>query len=436
MRQLRAFVLLGMSILLLVAVSELQSAPERRSVSVASWPQWRGPDRNGISTETGLNTDWNAKPPKLLWIVEGTGGGYASVSVGGNQIFTTGNFPTGQSVVALNRDNGSALWTRAITDKSPRHGYEGSRCTPSIDGEHVYAISSDGKIVCLSRIDGAVVWSRDFVKEDRGRMHSGWGFSESPLVDGDLVLCTPGAADATIIALDKKSGKVVWKSAVPKIGDKGGDGAAYSSIVISQGAGVKQYVQLIGRGVIGVRASDGKFLWGYNLVANGTANIPTPITTGDLVFCSTGYNAGAALLKLSPDGEGVKVSEEYFLNGNVFQNHHGGMLLIGDHVYAGSGHNNGFPVCLELATGKVVWGGKQRGEGKGSAAVIAAAGHIIFRYQDGTLALIEATPNSYRLKGTLKPEYQEGNSWAHPVIAGGKLFLREQNKLMCYDLSQ
>ncbi|MCH7727993.1 MAG: PQQ-binding-like beta-propeller repeat protein, partial [Planctomycetes bacterium] len=255
-------------------------------------------------------------------------------------------------------------------------------------------------------------------------------------IDGDWLVCTPGAKDAMIVALDKTTGDVVWRSSMPDdLGGRGRDGAGYSSVVISNGAGVKQYIQLTGRGVISVRAKDGRFLWGYNRVANDTANIPTPIVSGDYVFCSSGYGAGAALLELSKDGDDVNASEKYFLSGDTFQNHHGGMILVGDYVYAGVKHNNGFPTCLDLKTGKIVWGGsKLRGPGSGSAAIIYADGHLLFRYQDGVVALIEATSAEYRLKGSFKPVYQKGPSWAHPVIADGRLYLREQNQLMCYDV--
>jgi outer membrane protein assembly factor BamB len=300
----------------------------------------------------------------------------------------------------------------------------------------MYLVTSDGAIHCLKRADGAVVWSKDFKKEWNGKMMSGWGFSESPLVDGDWVLCTPGGDDAMIVALDKMTGDEVWQAAVPEFPTKGGrSGAGYSSIVVSHGAGVKQYVQLVGRGVVGVRASDGKFLWGYGDMANGTANIPTPIVKDDFVFTSTGYGAGAALLKLVKDGDGVKAEEEYFLDAKTFQNHHGGMVLVGDYIYAGHAHNNGFPICLELASGKVMWGGDKRGPGTGSAAVLFADGQLVFRYQDGVVGLISATPDDYQLNGSFKPEFQQGQSWSHPVIVDGKMYLREQDKLMCYDVS-
>jgi outer membrane protein assembly factor BamB len=412
-------------------------APPRTQVASADWPQWRGADRSGMSPDTGLLKDWNQSAPKLLWTAEGMGAGYASVSMVGGRVYTTGNLSDGQAVICLNAADGSVIWKKAMTDAVPKHGYDGSRCTPSIDGERLYAIASSGKIVCLKTADGSEIWSRDFRTEWRGKMMSGWGFSESPLVDGPWVLCTPGGADAMIVALDKVTGQEIWRSQVPTFGDAGRDGAAYSSIVISHACGVKQYVQLVGRGVIGVRASDGKFLWGYDDVANGTANIPTPIVSGDYVFCSTGYGTGSALLRLVKDGAGIKCEEEYFLKGDKLQNHHGQMILKDGYIYCGHRHNNGFPICVEMLTGNIAWGGEQRGPGSGSAAITYADGHLIFRYQSGDVALIEATPSGYHLKGSFKPDYVgKDPCWAQPVVIGGRLYLRDQDKLMCYDVRQ
>ena len=203
-----------------------------------------------------------------------------------------------------------------------------------------------------------------------------------------------------MVALDKMTGKEIWRTAASNLGAKGKDGAGYSSVVISNAAGVKQYVQLMGRGLVGVRASDGKLLWSYNKVANDVANISTPVVAGDYVFASTGYGTGSALLKLAAAGGGVTATEVYFLDPKVFQNHHGGFVLVGDHIYAGHGHNKGFPICLELATGKVVWGGDIRNEGTGSAAVVYADGNLVFRYQNGVVILVEATPTGYKEKGS------------------------------------
>lgn len=407
-------------------------------VSVASasdWPQWRGPARDGKSTETGLIENWDKTPPKHLWTIEGMGEGYASVSISQGSLYTTGNVESGQAVIKVNLADHTVVWTQVVTEKKPDHGYPGSRCTPSIDGDQLYVVTSDGRITCLKAKDGEVVWTRPFSDWD-GRMQNGWGYSESPLVDGKLVLCTPGGPKAMIVALDKMTGKEVWKSTVPKVGEKGHDTAGYSSIVISNGAGVKQYVTLVGSGVVGVRASDGKYLWGYNNVANGVANIPTAVTEGDYVFASSGYGTGSCLLKLSKQGNGVQAEEVYFLDAKTFENHHGGFVLSDGYIYSGAKHNNGFPICVELKTGEVKWGGNIRPVGSGSAGVTMADGQIIYRYQDGKLALVRATPSGYELNGTFTPEYQERESWAHPVVSGGKLYLREQNKLMCYDLHE
>ena len=410
-----------------------------QTLPAADWPQWRGPDRAGISSEVGLLKDWTARQPKLLWTASGLGGGYASVSVVGGRIYTTGNLADAQAVMCI-EEGGKIAWTRKITDVVPKHGHDGSRCTPSIDGERLYAIASSGKIVCLRAVDGSEVWAKDFRSEWGGRMMSSWGFSESPLVDGDRVVCTPGAADAMLVAVDKLTGKEVWRTDMPAspLGPRGKDGAGYSSIVVSNACGVKQYVQLVGRGLIGVRADDGKLLWHYNAIANGTANIPTPLVSGDYVFGSSGYrDGGAALLKLVPEADGIQAEEVYYHPANVLQNHHGQMVLKDGYVYFGNKHNSGFPVCVELSSGKIAWGGSQRGPGSGSAAITLADGHLVFRYQSGEVALIEATPSEYRLKGSFKPEYVSRNPcWSQPVVTGGKLYLRDQDKLMCYDVRE
>jgi len=421
---------LGLAVVPALHAAEAEKAGE--------WRQWRGPGRENKSTDTGLLKSWEASQPKLLWLADGLGEGYASVSIADGRIYTTGNTNDGQAVVALNVNDGKVLWTKPLTDEPPKHGYEGSRCTPTVDGDRLYVITSNGIIACLKSQDGEVVWQKDFQRGFGGKMMSGWGFSESPLVDGDWVLCTPGGQDAMIVALNKMTGEEVWRSAVPELGKKGKDGAGYSSIVISNAGGVKQYVQLVGRGLIGVRASDGKFLWGYNLIANPTANIPTPIVNGDFVFTSTGYgDGGAALVKIVGDGDDFKAEEVYYHPAKTLQNHHGGMVLHDGHVYFGSKHNNGFPVCVDFESGKIVWGGETRGPGSGSAAIVYADGNLIFRYQSGEVALVEATPEDYKLKGVFKPEFVGKNPcWAQPVVAGGKLYLRDQDKLMCYDVTE
>jgi len=426
--------LLSLVLLGAAGLTGVSAAREGRSASAASsWPQWRGPNRDAVSAETGLLAEWKPTGPPLVWRATGLGGGFSSVAVAGGRIFTMGDEANRQVVLALDGSDGRTLWKSSVgsiwTDR-----YGGPRGTPTVDGDLVYAIGTDGDLVCLEAATGKERWRKSLPRDFGGQMMSIWKYSESPLVDGDRVVVTPGARDAALVALDKKSGKVIWRTAVPDLGPRGKDGAGYSSIVVSDAAGVRQYVQLLGRGLVGVRAKDGKLLWSYNRIANDVANIPTPIVRGDFVFTSTGYQTGAALLKLVGSAEGVTAQEMYFLEAKTLQNHHGGLVLVGDHVYGGHGHNRGFPICVEMATGKVTWGGEIRNAGTGSAAVMYADGHLYFRYQNGLVVLIEATPEGYRQKGSFTIPDVKGPSWPHPVVAGGRLYLREQDTLYCYDL--
>ena len=410
------------------------------AAAAGDWPQWRGPNRDGVSDEA-IRSNYKQNPPKLLGMMSGMGKGYASLSIVDGDAYTTGNFDDGQKVIGIELGVGGGIgqvmFATPITGQAPSHGYDGSRCTPTVDGDRLYVVGSDGSVACLNRITGKIAWQRPF-SEFGGKMMSGWGFSESPLVDGDHVLCTPGGDDALVVCLDKMSGDEVWRSAPAFSGDQGKNGAGYASLVVSNAAGVKQYVSIGGRGAFGVRASDGEPLWTYNRVANPTANIPTPVVWDEesSVFVSTGYgDGGAALLKISGSGDDLTAREVYWKDAGEFQNHHGGMVRQGSKLYAGNKHNKGFPVCLDLPSGEFDWGGRIRGEGQGSAAIVLVGDQLIFRYQDGTVAFIEATPERYSLLHSFTPKYQEGKSWAHPVVWDGTLYLREQDKLMAYDVS-
>jgi outer membrane protein assembly factor BamB len=400
------------------------------------WPQWRGPNRDDVAQESALLTQWPEAGPPLAWKASGLGGGFSSLAISGGRIYTLGDLQGSQQVVAMSLTDGKIAWTAKVGPVW-QDEYGGPRGTPTVDGDRIYALGTEGDLVCLQAATGKEVWRKNLARDFGGRMMSGWKWAESPLVDGDRLIVTPGAADATLVALDKKTGKEVWRAAVPRIGDQGADGAGYSSVVVSNGGGVKQYVQLTGRGLVSVRAQDGKFLWGYNKVANDVANITTPVVKGDYVFSSTGYRTGSALVKLSRSGDGVQAQEVYFLPAKTLQNHHGGLVLIGEHIYGGHGHNRGYPICVEMATGKVAWGGEgvePTHGGSGSAAVTAADGHLYFRYQNGRMVLIEATPQGYRVKGTFSIPDVNHPSWSHPVVAGGKLYLREQDHLYVYNL--
>jgi outer membrane protein assembly factor BamB len=411
-----------------------QTGQTRTAAAAREWPQWHGPNRDNLSAERGLLREWDADGPTLAWQSAGLGAGFSSLAIVGDRLYTMGDIGGEQFVIAVGLPGGKPLWKTKVGGGWDDQ-YPGPRGTPTVDGDALYALGTDGDLVCLDTATGKERWRRSLPRDFGGQMMSVWKFSESPLIDGDRVLVTPGARDAAIVALDKKTGKEIWRASVPDLGPAGRDGAGYASIMVSNGAGVKQYVQLTGRGVIGVRAEDGRFLWGYNRVANNVANISTPVIKGDYVFASTGYQTGSALIKLSSAGQGlVKAEEVYFLDGRKFQNHHGGFLLVGDYIYGGQGHRMGIPICVDFMTGAIKWGGDIRNEGRGSAAITYADGNLYFRYENGLVMLIAATPDGYQPRGSFKLPESRYPSWSHPVVLDGKLYLREQDNLYVYEL--
>lgn len=401
--------------------------------SAADWHQWRGPNRDGISTETGLLDTWPADGPELVWRVRGLGRGMSSLAISNGKIYSMGKKDGQVHIVCLNLSDGAEAWS------TPVGGGSDPNCTPTVDPESglVYGLSHAGDLMCAEAASGRTVWKKNFPSDFGGSMMSQWGYSESPLVDEDKLVCTPGSDNAIIAALNKKTGNTIWatKSSQDQIGQAGKNGAGYSSIVVGNGAGVRQYVQLIGRGVVGVGANDGRPLWSYNRVANVTANVPTPIISGNYVFCTSGYgDGGSALLQLAKSGRRIVANEVWYKASRELQNHHGGVILLGQNLFFGNGHNNGFPVCVNLRRGNSLWP-ETRGAGSGSAAIVFADNHFYFRYEDGTMALIEANPRNYKLKGKFKIASNNGKSWPHPVIQDGKLYLRDQDELLCYNIS-
>ena len=401
--------------------------------AAGQWNQWRGPNRDGISTEKGLLESWPDDGPAVVYRVKGLGKGMASVAIANGKIITMGNKDGSTRVVCLDQRNGEIEWSTPFTPAK-----NDPNCSPTVDVPSglIYALSNDGVLVCCKLDSGEVVWQTSFTKDFGGKIESGWGYSESPLVDGDFVICTPGAQDAMVVALNKKTGETVWKGKAPEGKLRGNDGAGYSSVIISNAAGVKQYVQLIGHGIVSYDATTGSLLWNYDRVANRTANIPTPIAKDNFIFCSTGYDdGGTALLEITKKRNQLEAKEVYYKTSKELQNHHGGMIMIGDYVYMGHGHNNGFPACVQWKTGKNIWD-KARGAGAGSAAVVVADDKLYFRYQDGTMALISTKKDKYDLISKFKLPTHNGESWPHPVIAGGKLFIRDQDELVCFKIGK
>jgi len=400
------------------------------------WPTFRGASRTGVAPDTDLLESWPADGPKLLWETAGAGRGYASVAIAGDRIYTLGDnlSTTGDDkdeyLTCFDRQSGKQLW-KTKTGQPWNEGkpdWQGSRSTPTVDGDRVYVITPHGVLLACATNDGKELFRVDLKAQFGGTKGDSWGYSESVTIDGDMLICTPGGEQATMVALNKKTGKPIWSC--PMKGDRG---AGHSSIVICTVGGRKAYVQTTAAGAFAVDAEKGKFLWAYP-IDKTTAVIPTPIVKDDLVFFSAGYKRGGALLrqKSGPGGQ-VEMQEVYGLKPDL-ANKHGGLVLVGDHVY-GCADDQPIIFCAALKTGDIVW--KERGSGRNSAAVAAADGHLYVRYQDGTVALVKADPAGYKEVAAFKiPGRGEQPSWSHPVILDGRLYLREQDKIFCYDVKQ
>lgn len=402
----------------------------------ADWGQFHGPRRDQFCRETGLLKEWPAGGPKLLWTLKGLGRGFSSVAIAEGRLLTMGDRPDGaaasQFVIAYDLATREELWATRI---GPTHLKEGPRCTPTIDGERVYALGTEGDLLCLETRSGKVLWHKSLARDFGGVVMSAaanWAWCESPLVDGPRLVCTPGGPQATIAALNKLTGEPIWKTALTSLGPKGKDGAGFSSPVLAELGGVRQYIQMLGRGLASVEAQSGRLLWSYNKIASGSANISHPLVLGDFVFTANGYNTGSALLKITRAGETFKAEEVYALGAKQFSNHHGGFVAVGGHVYGGIGDNAGTPVCLDLASGKAAW--QAKAPQGGSASVLYADGNVLFRYDRGLVALVEASPKAFKVKSSFTPPLGEGPAWAHMVIHQGRLYLRHGDLLLCYDL--
>ncbi len=411
---------------LAVAVALAAADNTGRRARANDWPQWRGVLRDAKSPEKGLLKEWPKEGPPLVWKATGLGAGYSDVSVAGGKIFTMGERrstnPKGKEetfVIALDEATGKELWATRIGN---RYGDGGPRSTPTVDGDRVYALSPHGDLLCLEAATGKPVWGKNLPKDFGGQV-GGWHYSESVLIDGDRLICTPGGKEATLVALDKKTGDTVWKCKVPS-----GDRAEYSSVVKADVGGQKQYIQFLGRGLVGVKADDGTYLWHYDHPANGTANCSTPVYQGGLVFAASAYGRGGGATRLTRSGEATSAEEAYFLK--EIQNHHGGLVLVDGYLY-GEGRGNLY--CIDFKTGKVMW--HEGRPGKGSIAY--ADGRLYYRNEGGPITLVEANPKKYVERGRFNhPQGGQGPHWAHPVIANGKLYLRHGNVLFCYDVKQ
>jgi outer membrane protein assembly factor BamB len=394
----------------------------------ADWPQWRGPHRDGISQEKGLLKEWPKDGPKLLWHLKDLGSGYSTPAVVGDTLYLISN--TGmddEHVQALSVTSGKQKWSTKIGKVGPNQGpqYPGSRSTPTVEGEFLYAEGSDGDLVCLEAGTGVIRWQKS-LRKDFGGQPGFWAYSESPLVDGGTLVCTPGGKTATMVALDKTTGQTIWQCAVPT-----GDQAGYASPIKVDAAGHTQYVTFMSKGVVGVDAKTGKFLWRYDQTGKGSpANIPTPIAHDGLIYSAS--RMGGGLVRLKASGDGVEAEQVYFERG--LPSNIGGAVLFGNFLYGTAGKG---PVCADFATGKLKW----HEDTLGAASVCYADGCLYLHGENGKVALVEATPDGYQNKGIFTPidapKRAPGNmlkAWCYPVVANGKLYIRDLDQLWCYDV--
>lgn len=382
----------------------------------AEWPQWRGPERNGISPETGLLKAWPSGGPPLVWKTQGLGAGYSAFSLSRGLLFTQGQRDNQEFVLALDLKTGAKVWETPTGEPYREQRGDGPRGTPTLDGDRLYAMAADGMLVCLEQRTGKKIWALDLAKKFEARVPH-WAYSESPLVDGDRLIVTPGGRGAAIVALNKNTGETVWKSL--------SDRAGYSSAVAFDLGGIHQMAILTGEAAVGLNLKNGEPLWRYDKVSNRTANIATPIYRDGAIFVSTAYGTGCALLRLTPEGGGVKASEVYF--SREMMNHYSTSVLVGDYLY---GYSNAILTAMKFATGEVAW--KDRGVGKGS--VTYAEGKLYALGEDGVVGLIEATPAGYKEISRFEISRGQYPTWTPIVISGGRMYLREQDRLYCYDI--
>ncbi len=408
-------------------------------LSAADWPQWGGPNRDGVSPETGLLKSWPKEGPKLVWKANLGGVGYGSPAVVGNNLFVAAaeddKDGTKELALCLNVKDGSQVWKVELPTAEGKYltGWgSGPRSTPTVDGEAVYFLSPRGDLIRLKAGDGSKVWAVSLTKDFGGSI-PGWGYSESVLIDGDHLICTPGGKNGAILALDKASGKKVWQSKELT------DAAAYASIIPADVGGVRQYVTQTAKSAVGVRAKDGKLLWRKADLKRAVAVIPTPVVHEDHAFFTAGYRAGCELFKLTSKGETTSAETIYTKN-PVMENHHGGVVRLGNHIYGYSDSSRQW-ICIAYQDKELsdpVWKSKALGKG----AVVAADG-CLYCYSEskGECVLAEASPKAWKELGRFvipeKSQFprKQGHIWTHPVIANGKLYLRDHEHLFCYDIA-
>ncbi len=388
----------------------------------ADWPQWRGDSRRDHSPDKGLLAQWPQEGPKQVWSFNNAGLGYAGFAIAKNSLFTMGLRDGQEFLIAVDASTGKELWSSSAGQKYPNGWGDGPRMTPTVDGDRVFAIGGQGLLICVEAKNGKLIWSKNLVTDLGGQLQD-WGYTESPLVVGDIVICTPGGAQGTLAGLDKSSGAVRWRTS--GLTDK----AQYSSPILIQHDGQPQVVQLVMNRFFGVSPKDGSVLWKKDFPGR-VAVIPTPIYEDGIVYVTAGYGVGCEAVRL-----GTNNSIAPLYSNKVMKNHHGGVVCVDGYLY---GHSDGAGwVCQELKTGKEIW--SHKGFGKGS--VTYADGKLIcLDERNGDVALVEASIQGWKELSRFKlaplssKRSSQGGIWPHPVVVNGRLYLRDQELLHCFNV--
>ncbi len=405
----------NIKIALVSAIILLSLAAEIAAQAGGNWPQWRGPNRDGISTETGLLKQWPADGPALVWKASGAGTGYSSLAVTGGRIYTMGLRGDREYVIAFDVATGKQAWATAHGAAYRDSRGDGPRGTPTVDGKTLYALGGNGDLSAMDASTGKIIWTMNILQKFEGPQLQ-WGISESPLVIGEKVLVNAGGAGASVIALNKKDGSVIWKSQSDKAG--------YSSAMPVKIGNTTQVVFFTDLRAVGLDLNSGKLLWEYARASNKVANVATPVVRGNRVFVSSDYGTGAALVEVKADGTAQEV---YFTK--KMRNHHSTAILIGDYLY---GFSSGILTAMRFDTGEVAW--EDRSVGKGS--LVYADGNLYAFSEKGVVGLVEASPAAYREKGRFEMKMESLPTWTHPVVAGGRLYLRDQDVIYAYDVKE
>ena len=388
------------------------------------WPSWRGQNRDGISKETNLLKKWSGSGPDQIWFSDKAGLGYSGFTIIDDVLYTMGAFDKKEKLLALNAKNGELLWEIEVGELLTNGWGDGPRMSPTYFKKNVYALGGKGNLICVNTVNQKISWKKNLAIDLGGKVPS-WGYTESVLIDNGKVICTPGGKLGTLAALDADTGKMIWRT------KEFTDGAQYSSPISIYHQGMKQYVQLVMKNVVGVNPENGEILW-KSQWSGKVAVIPTPIFSDGSVYITSGYGVGCKLINIDNNSP----SDVY--ENKVMKNHHGGVIKVGKYLY---GYSDGVGwVCQDFKSGELIWNEKKA---LGKGAIAYADNHLYCLGEgDGKVVLIEATPKGWTPKGEfiIKPQTEKrnpkGGIWTHPVINNGKLYLRDQEYILCYNIKR